>query len=171
MSATSRCSIKTDGTITLVYSPYMAPFDLSIAFLWPCVDVPRLCSPVSSASVVLRMRQMYNLLLEEAFVFLMRKTSGLNCSPCSECCLFEGREASLRLTLTDILGFPSADTISDVASWYIRCRCSIFSGFSWQFGTNMSEMVKFKRSPLIFFWKKTMTTVVFCSRLFLIFTS
>ena len=51
----------------------MAPFDLSIAFLWPCVDVPRLCSPVSSASVVLRMRQMYDVLLEEAFVFLMRK--------------------------------------------------------------------------------------------------
>ena len=51
----------------------MAHFDLSIAFRWPCVDVPRLCSPVSSASVVLRMRQMYDVLLEEAFVFLMRK--------------------------------------------------------------------------------------------------
>jgi len=50
----------------------MAPFDSSIAFLWPCVDVPRLCSPVSSASVVLRMTQMYDVLLEEAFVFLMR---------------------------------------------------------------------------------------------------
>jgi len=105
----------------------MAPFDLSIAFLWPCVDVPRLCSPVSSASVVLRMRQIYDVLLEEAFVFLTRKkTSSLNCSLCSECCLFEGREASLRLTLTDFLGFPSADTVSDVASWYIRCKCSFF---------------------------------------------
>jgi len=110
--------------------PYMAHFDLSIAFRWPCVDVPRLCSPVSSASVVLRMRQMYDVLLEEAFVFLMRKkTSRLNCSLCSECCLFEGRETSLRLTLTDFLGFPSADTVSVVASWYIMCRCSIFFRF------------------------------------------
>jgi len=105
----------------------MAPFDLSIAFLWSCVDVPRLCSPVSSASVVFRMTQMYYVLLEEAFVFLMRKkTSRLNCSLCSECCLFVGREASLRLTLTDFLGFPSADTVSDVASWYVRCKCSFF---------------------------------------------
>jgi len=55
-----------------------------------------------------------------------KKTSRLNCSLCSECCLFEGREASLRLTLTDFLSFPSADAVSDVASWYIRCKCSFF---------------------------------------------
>jgi len=77
----------------------MAPFGLSITLLWPCVDVPRLCSPVSFASVVLRMRQMYDVLLEEAFVFLMRKKQAdFICSPCSECCLFEGREASLSST-------------------------------------------------------------------------
>jgi len=51
----------------------MAPFGLSVTFLWPRLDVPMSCSPVSSASVVLRMRQMYDALLQEAFVFLMRK--------------------------------------------------------------------------------------------------
>ena len=46
----------------------IAPFGLSITFLWLCVGVPMLCPPVSSASVVLCMRQMYDVFLEEAFV-------------------------------------------------------------------------------------------------------
>ena len=49
------------------------------------------------------------------------------------------------MQVTDFLGFPSADTVSEVASWYIRCIGVSFyffvSGFGWKSGTNVSEML------------------------------